>query len=191
MQPKWFGYLSTTGVYGDTKGDWVDENTEVRPNNERTEQRVLAEQQWLNSGYPVNVYRLAGIYGPGRSAIDDLKEGTAKRIYKKNQYFSRIHVEDICKVLLASMNKTGEIYNVADDYPSPATEPVEYAAKLLGITPPPLVDYEKAELSEMARSFYASSRRVKNNKIKKLGIKLAYPTYIEGLDAIFTKYQQL
>ncbi len=191
MQPKWFGYLSTTGVYGDTKGDWVDETSEVNPNNERTRQRVLAEQQWLNSGLPVNVYRLSGIYGAGRSAIDDLKDGTAKRIYKENQFFSRIHVDDICKVLLASTNKTGEIYNVADDLPAPSTEVVEYAAKLMGITPPPLVPYEKAELSEMARSFYASSRRVKNDKIKALGIKLAYPTYKEGLDAIFTKYKSL
>ena len=191
MQPKWLGYLSTTGVYGDTKGDWVDETSETNPNNERSRQRVLAEQQWLNSGYNVNVYRLSGIYGPGRSSIDELKEGTAKRIYKENQYFSRIHVEDICKVLLASMDKTGEIYNCADDMPAPATEVVEYAAKLLNITPPPLVPYEKAQLSEMARSFYSSSRRVKNDKIKALGIKLAYPTYKEGLDAIFTKYKSL
>ena len=191
MQPKWFGYLSTTGVYGDTKGGWVDENSPTNPNNKRSEERVRAEQEWLNSGLPVNIYRLSGIYGPGRSAIDELKQGTAKRIYKENQFFSRIHVEDICRVLMASMGKTGEIYNLADDMPAPAAEVVEYAAKLLGITPPPLVDYEKAELSEMARSFYSSSRRVKNNKIKELGINFAYQTYKEGLQDIFTKYQLL
>jgi nucleoside-diphosphate-sugar epimerase len=191
MNPKWFGYLSTTGVYGDTKGDWVDENSPTNPGNERSRQRVEAEREWLNSGLPVNVYRLSGIYGPGRSAIDELKNGTAKRIYRQGQYFSRIYVEDICQILLATMDTKGEIYNCADDRPSPAAEPVEYAAKLLGITPPPLVPYEQAELSEMARSFYTSSRRVKNDKIKALGIKLAYPTYKEGLDAIFTKYQSI
>lgn len=192
MQPEWFGYLSTTGVYGDTKGEWVDETSPVNPNNERTKQRVEEEQRWLKSGLPVNVFRLSGIYGPGRNAMEELYVGTAKRIYKEGQFFSRIHVKDICTVLAASFRKKGEIYNVADDLPAPATEVVEYAAKLMGMDPPPLVPYETAELSEMARSFYASSRKVKNNKIKEeLGIKLAYPTYKQGLDALFTESKPL
>lgn len=186
INPEWFGYLSTTGVYGDTKGEWVDETSPASPNNERSRQRVEAEKKWLASNLPVNVFRLSGIYGPGRSAIDELKEGTAKRIYKEGQFFSRIHVEDICTILKASFGKKGEIYNCADDLPAPATEVVEFAANLLGIEPPPLIPYEKAELSEMAKSFYSSSRKVKNNKIKEeLGIKLAYNTYKEGLSAIF------
>ena len=191
MNPKWFGYLSTTGVYGNTNGGWVDETSPTNPNNERSKQRVEAEQFWLNSGLPVNVFRLAGIYGKGRCVSDELKNGTAKRIYKENQYFSRIHVEDICQILAKSFDFRGEIFNCADDFPAPSTDVVEYAAKLLGVEPPPLVDFERAELSEMARSFYSSSRRVSNKKLKEYGIKLAYPTYKEGLGAIFTKYKSL
>lgn len=184
---KWLGYLSTTGVYGNHDGGWVDETTPVQPNNERSAWRVKAEQQWLKSGLPVNIFRLSGIYGAGRSAIDELKAGTAKRIHKENQFFSRIHVEDIVQILSKSFGHKGEIFNCADDYPCSSAEVVEYAAKLTGVEPPPLVNFEQAQLSEMARSFYSSSRRVKNNKVKQmLGAKLLYPTYKEGLEAILT-----
>ncbi len=187
---KWFGYLSTTGVYGNHDGGWVDETTKVNPNNARSEWRVRAEREWLGSGLPVNVFRLSGIYGPGRSAIDDLKQGKARRIHKENQYFSRIHVEDIAQILIKSLDVSHETFNCADDLPCSAAEVVEFAAELLGVEPPPLVPFAQAELSEMARSFYSSSRRVENGKIKqKLGVELAYPTYKEGLQAIFTKYQ--
>lgn len=189
---QWLGYLSTTGVYGDMAGGWANENTPLNPNNERSKWRVLAENQWQASGLPVNIYRLSGIYGAGRSAIDELKNGTAKRIYKENQFFSRIHVDDIAQVLAKSLNISGEIYNLADDKPAPSYEVVEYAAKLMGITPPPLVKFEDAELSEMARSFYSSSRRMENTKIKQLlGGNLKYPTYKEGLGAVFTLYKQI
>jgi len=181
---KWIGYLSTTGVYGDHKGDWVDENTPVSPPNERSKLRVTAENAWLDSGMPVNIFRLSGIYGKGRSAIDAIKDGTARRIYKKDQVFSRIHVEDITNILEASINKPdcGQIYNCADDMPAPQEEVVTYAAKLLGVDPPPLIDFEKADISAMARSFYANNRRVSNKKIKEeLGVKLQYPDYKNGL----------
>lgn len=189
ISAKWVGYLCTTGVYGNHDGGWVDEETPVNANNARSKWRVLAEKQWQASGLPVNIFRLSGIYGPGegRSAIESVKAGTAKRIKKENQYFSRIHVDDITQILNKSVESglTGEIYNCADDYPCPQEEVVAYAAELLGVEPPPLVDFEQAELSEMARSFYGSSRRVKNDKVKEqLGMEFAYPTYKEGLKAI-------
>jgi len=186
MNPEWLGYLSTTGVYGNTNGGWVDENSPVAPVNDRSAWRVKAEKQWLEKG--AHIFRLSGIYGPGRSAIDELKAGTARRIAKPNQYFSRIHVEDIAQILAASVAKPtpGEIFNCADDYPCSAAEVVEYTAKLIGVEPPPLVAYEEAELSPMARSFYASSRRVRNDKIKQiLGVSLKYPDYKAGLGAIW------
>ncbi len=185
---KWIGYLSTTGVYGNTDGGWVDETSPLKPANDRSKWRVLAENQWLQTGLPVHIFRLSGIYGLGRSAIDELKKGTARRIAKPNQFFSRIHVEDIAQILAASVkNPTpGEIFNCADDLPAPAAEVVEYAAKLMGIEPPPSVPFEEAEMSEMARSFYLSSRRVKNDKIKKiLNVSLKYPDYKQGLAAIW------
>lgn len=184
---QWVGYLSTTGVYGDYQGDWVDESADLKANNVRSKRRVQAEQDWLNSKLPVHIFRLSGIYGKGRSVIDSLKNGTAKRINKPTQVFSRIHVEDICQTLLASIDKPNpmSIYNCADDLPCPQAEVVEYAAKLIDIEPPELVDFENANLSPMAKSFYSSCRRVENNKIKEeLSVKLKYPTYKEGLEFI-------
>jgi len=184
----WFGYLSTTGVYGDSHGAWVDETTELHPTNSRSIRRKDAEQAWLATGLPVHIFRLSGIYGPGRSAIDDLHTGTARRIDKPGQVFSRIHVEDIAAVLDISMHRphAGETYNCADDLPAPQAEVVEYAATLLGLEPPPLIPFETADLSPMARSFYENCRRVSNAKIKEvLGITLRYPTYKEGLRGIF------
>lgn len=178
----WLGYLSTTGVYGDYQGEWVDENSELHPNSERLRRRVEAEKHWLVRGG--HVFRLAGIYGPVRNVLEDLKESAARRIDKPGQVFSRIHVEDIAHTVVASMLKPnpGNAYNVCDNEPAPAHEVVSYGAKLLGVEPPPLIPFEQADLSPMGREFYAANRRVKNDKIKKeLGVKLLYPTYREGL----------
>lgn len=191
---EWIGYLSTVGVYGDQEGRWVNETTEPRPNSARTEARVEAEKAWLEfgkqTGIPVHVFRLAGIYGPGRCVFDKLKAGIARRINKDNQVFSRIHVEDIASVLEASMAhpRAGAIYNVADDEPAAPGEVVAYAAELMGVPPPPEVDFEEADLTPMARSFYEGSRRIGNERIKsELGVKLRYPTYREGLAALLNR----
>jgi nucleoside-diphosphate-sugar epimerase len=187
----WIGYLSTVGVYGDHGGDSIDESTPPSPGNERTRARVDAERAWLafgeTTGCLVQVFRLAGIYGPGRSAFDKLVAGTARRIVKPGQVFNRIHVEDIASVLEASiaLPRSGAIYNVADDEAAPPDEVVAYAAELAGLPPPPEVPFEEAELSPMARSFYGNSRRVSNARIKsELGVTLRYPTYREGLAAL-------
>lgn len=192
----WAGYLSTTGVYGDTKGEWVGEAAWLRPTGDRQKRRVEAERGWLNLyrqyGVPLHVFRLAGIYGPGRSALDTVRDGSAKRVDKPGQVFSRIHVEDIAGTLRASMAQPtlGAVYNVADDLPSPSHEVVAYACALLGVEPPPLVPFEKADLSPMAASFYADCRRVKNDRIKRqLGVALKYPDYRAGLDAQFAAEQ--
>ena len=188
---EWVGYLSTVGVYGHQEGRWVDETTVPRPNSARTEARVQAEQAWLEfgreTGVPVQIFRLAGIYGPGRSVFDKLKAGTARRIKKDGQVFSRIHVEDIASVLEASIARphAGAIYNVADDEPAAPDEVVAYAAKLIGVEPPPEIDFVEADLTPMARSFYEGSRRIGNKRIKsELGVKLRYPTYREGLASL-------
>jgi nucleoside-diphosphate-sugar epimerase len=193
----WIGYLSTTGVYGDRGGDWVDESSLRTPTQDRSRKRAMAEDSWLTlwerDGLPVHVFRLAGIYGPGRSAIDSLRNGTAKRIVKPGQMFSRIHVDDIAAVLIASMARPnpGAAYNVCDDNPAPPEDVIADAAKLLGIEPPPAVPYEKANLSEMARSFYADNKRVRNERIKnELGVRLKYPDYRTGLQAILAGSNQ-
>jgi nucleoside-diphosphate-sugar epimerase len=191
---EWIGYLSTVGVYGDQGGRWIDETTRTNPNTARTEARVEAEQAWLDFseeiGVPVQVFRLAGIYGPGRSVFDKLREGTARRVKKDGQVFSRIHVEDIANVLQASIARprAGAIYNVADDEPAAPSEVVAYAAKLIGIEPPPEVAFAEADLTPMARTFYEGSRRIKNTRIKsELGVKLCYPTYREGLASLLRR----
>ncbi len=179
---RYLGYLSTTGVYGDWEGEWVDETSELRPNNARLLRRVEAEKQWLVLGG--HVFRLAGIYGPTRSTIDDIRAGTARRIDKLNQVFSRIHVDDIAQTVVASMQapSAGSVYNVCDDEPAPAHEVVKYGCGLLGVEPPPLIPFAQAEMSPMGREFYAANRRVNNGKIKReLGVQLLYPTYREGL----------
>lgn len=186
----WVGYLSTTGVYGDHGGGWVDEDTPCSPAGSRGAARVAAETAWLDlwrrHGLPVHIFRLAGIYGPGRSAIDALRAGTARRIDRPGQVFSRIHVDDIAQVLVASIARPrpGAIYNVCDDAPSAGAEVVAHAAGLLGVTPPPLVAFDDANLSPMARSFYDDNKRVRNDRIKReLGVHLTYPSYREGLAA--------
>lgn len=188
---QWAGYLSTTGVYGDRAGDWVDEGDAVDPSMPRTRRRVAAEGRWLASGLPVHVFRLAGIYGPGpgRNQLDAVRRGTARRIVKPGQMFGRIHVDDIVQVLRASMARPHPwaIYNVADDEPAPPQDVVAFAAGLLGVEPPPEVPYEEADLSPMAKSFYADNRRISNRRVKEeLGVRLRYPTYREGLRAILT-----
>ena len=187
----WVGYLSTTGVYGDRQGGLVDEETPPAPASERGKRRLHAEAGWRalgqRHGLPVHIFRLAGIYGPGRSALDAVRAGTARRVDKPGQLFSRIHVEDIAAVLAASMRqpRAGAIYNLADDLPAASEEVVAYASRLLGVEPPPLVAFEQAALSPMAASFYGESRRVRNERIKReLGITLSYPDYRAGLAAI-------
>jgi nucleoside-diphosphate-sugar epimerase len=180
----WAGYLGTTAVYGDRGGDWVDETSPIEPMLARADRRARAEAAWLASRLPVHIFRLAGIYGPGRNPFVNLKSGTARRIVKPGQVFSRIHVEDIATVLEASMAQPnpGRIYNVCDDEPAPPQDVVAHAAALMGVEPPPEQDYATAELSPMARTFYQDNRRVRNNRIKtELGVRLAFPSYREGL----------
>jgi len=187
----WIGYLSTTGVYGDTGGEWVDESAPVKPSGLRGERRAAAERAWLALGEgtaPVHVFRIAGIYGPGRNALAQLRAGTARRTEKPGHIFSRIHVEDIAAVLAASMARPnpGAVYNLCDDRPAPGPDVVTFAAGLLGVEPPPLVLFEEADLSPMAASFYADNRRVRNDRIKQeLGVTLAYPDYEVGLRALY------
>jgi nucleoside-diphosphate-sugar epimerase len=182
----WVGYLSTTGVYGDHGGDWIDEATPPRPSSERGAARIAAEQAWRSLGLPLHVFRLAGIYGPGRGPFEKIRNGTARRIVKKGQVFSRVHVDDIATVLMASMKQPQPgLYNVADDEPAPPQDVIAQAAQLLGFPVPPEVAFDEADMSPMARSFYADSKRVRNDRIKeRLGVRLRYPTYREGLRAI-------
>jgi nucleoside-diphosphate-sugar epimerase len=189
---RWAGYLSTTGVYGDRDGAWVDERSGLHPSGPRGQARVDAERGWLDLirvGVPVHLFRIAGIYGPGRSAFDSLRDGSARRIAKPGQVFSRIHVEDIAQVLEASIARPdpGAAYNVCDDEAAPPQDVIAFAAGLLGIEPPPEIPYETAapSMSEMARSFYRDNKRVSNLRIKDvLGVRLKYPDYRAGLRAI-------
>lgn len=189
LAPAWVGYLSTTGVYGDRAGGWVDETSELRPTAERSRRRVAAEAAWRASGLPLHIFRLAGIYGPGRSAIDTVLAGQARRIVKPGQVFSRIHVDDIAAALRASMARPspGAVYNLCDDDPAPPQEVTAHACRLLGREPPPEIPWEEAQahLSPMARSFYGDNKRVSNGRMKtELGVTLKYPSYREGLAAI-------
>ncbi len=188
---QWCGYLSTTGVYGDHKGAWVDETAALTPATKRGEARVKAEAAWTdlarNTGLPLMIFRLAGIYGPGRGPFAKVRNGTARRIIKDGQVFSRIHVDDIAQVLAASIARPnpGAIYNVCDDDPAPPQDVIAHAAELLGMPLPPAVDFDTAEMTPMARSFYAESKRVRNDRIKdELGVKLLYPDYRTGLQAL-------
>ncbi|MEM6487995.1 MAG: SDR family oxidoreductase [Pseudomonadota bacterium] len=191
----WVGYLSTTGVYGDRGGAWVDEDSTLGDAGPRGRARVVAEDAWRalagGAGLALHVFRLAGIYGPGRGPFAKIRAGTARRIVKPGQVFSRIHVQDIATVLAASIARPlPGAYNVCDDEPAPPETVIEHAAHLLGRPPPPAVDWEKAEMTPMARSFYAESRRVSNARLRRdLGVTLAYPTYREGLAAVLAAEQ--
>lgn len=182
--PRWVGYLSTTAVYGDHQGAWVDEATPINPQSLRARQRVQAEDAWLATGLPVHIFRLAGIYGPGRGPFEKVRDGSARRIIKPGQVFSRIHVADIAETLFASIRRPnpGAIYNVCDDDPAPAEDVLSHAAHLLGLPEPPAVPYDEADMTPLARSFYSESKRVRNDRIKaELGVKLRFPDYRAGL----------
>lgn len=188
---RWIGYLSTIGVYGDQGGAWINEAAPPAPTNARTRQRVDIEEAWLqlgrDSGKPVQIFRLSGIYGPGRNAITKLRNGTANRLIKPGQVFNRIHVDDIAGVLMASLAqpRQGAIYNVTDDEPGPPQDVITFAAELAGLEPPPEIPFEQAKLSPMAASFYGESKRVSNALVKReLDYAFRYPTYREALRAL-------
>jgi len=188
---EWLGYLSTTGVYGDHGGVVVDEETPTRPGNDRSRRRVDAEEAWSDvargTGVPLQRFRLSGIYGPGRSVLDRLRKGTARRLVAPDLVFNRIHVDDIAGAVVAGIDHGEEdgAFNVSDDLPAPPAEVVEHAARLLGLEPPPAVPLSGASLSEAARTFYEENKRVDNERMKSmLGYRLRYPTYREGLAAI-------
>jgi hypothetical protein len=187
----WIGYLSTVGVYGDAKGAWVDETNPVRPLTERSLRRAEAERAWLDfgtgTGRRVEVFRLAGIYGPGRSVIDSLRAGTARRIVKPGQVFNRIHVDDIARALAAAIDTDAahRVFNVSDDEPAPPQDVVACAAELIGLPIPETVAFEAAGLTGVAASFWSECKRVKNERVRRdLGVDLLYPTYREGLRAL-------
>ena len=185
----WVGYLSTTGVYGDHGGGWVTEESPLTPATARGQARVAAEAAWAELGLPLHVFRLAGIYGPGRGPFAKVRAGTARRIVKPGQVFSRIHVADIAQVLWASIRAPapGTAYNLCDDDPAPPEDVIAYAAALLGLPVPEAEDFDTAEMTPMARSFYAESKKVSNRRIKEdLGVVLRYPDYRSGLRALLT-----
>ena len=191
---EWTGYLSTTGVYGDHNGGWVDELTPLTPATKRGQYRVAAESQWQDlaraQSLNLHIFRLAGIYGPARGPFAKIQNGTARRIIKPGQVFSRIHVDDIAQTLAASIRRpnSGAIYNVCDDDPAPPQDVLAYAAKLLNMPVPPAEDWDSAEMTPMARSFYAESKRVTNDRIKsELGVSLIYPDYRCGLAALLNQ----
>jgi len=188
--PAWIGYLSTVGVYGNHDGAWVDEETPCKPVSKRSVQRVAAENAWLvfaeEHALPVQIFRLSGIYGPGRNAFENFRKGTARRLIKPGQVFNRIHVADIAGVLDAAMARPStRIFNVTDDEPAPPQDVVAFAAELLGVDPPPEVPFESADLSPMARSFYGENKRVSNRRVKQeLGYTFLYPNYKTALQAL-------
>jgi nucleoside-diphosphate-sugar epimerase len=185
----WVGYLSTTSVYGVTDGSQVDENSPCTPTSARGQRRLAAELAWQSLPLPAHVFRLSGIYGPGRSVFDTIRAGKAQRIVKPEQMFNRIHVEDIAQAVRASFAhpNPGRVYNLADDLPAPSADLVTYACAKLGVAPPPLIPFDQAVLSPMAREFWADNKRIVNSRIKdELGVHLLYPTWREGLDKIFT-----
>jgi nucleoside-diphosphate-sugar epimerase len=189
----WAGYLSTTAVYGDRGGDWVDESADLAPSSARGHARVDAEHAWRDlmarSGLPVHIFRLAGIYGPGRGPFQKVRDGKARRIVKPGQVFGRIHVDDIASVLAASIARPrpGAVYNVCDDLPAPPEDVIAEAARLLNLPIPPAIAFEDADMTPMARSFYAECKRTSNRLLHdELGVALAYPSYREGLAALLT-----
>lgn len=185
---KWLGYMSTTGVYGNRNGDWIDETATPAPSSRRGDNRLRAEEHWhalyLLTGVPLHIFRLSGIYGPGRSALDSVRMGTARRINKPGHVFNRIHVDDIAQTIAASMAapKPGGIYNLADDEPAPSADVISHACRLLDLPEPALIDHDKAHLAPMVQSFYKDNKRIRNDRIKQeLGVVLRYPDYRAGL----------
>jgi nucleoside-diphosphate-sugar epimerase len=189
---QWIGYLSTVGVYGDHGGAWVEETSECRPMSKRSVMRVAAEQEWLTLGReigkPAAILRLSGIYGPGRNALTNLADGTARRLVKPGQVFNRIHCDDIAGALWLLADKTlGGIFNVTDDEPAPPQDVVAYAAGLMGVEPPPEIPFETAQLSPMARSFYGENKRVANKAIKAAGYRFRFPNYRVALERMWAE----
>jgi len=188
---RWVGYLSTTGVYGDHDGDWVDEDTPLTPSTKRGRARVTAEARWqATPDLPLHIFRLAGIYGPGRGPFAKVRAGTARRIIKPGQVFSRIHVEDIAQALELSLQRPdpGAVYNLCDDDPAPPQDVIAHAAELLGLPVPPAIPFDQADMTPMARSFYAESKKVRNDRIKQaLGWAPQFPTYRAGLAALLAQ----
>lgn len=190
-QLNWLCYFSTIAVYADANGAWIDENAPLDPTTERGQARIAVENEWRRFAarrkIPLTIFRISGIYGPGRSTFDKLRSGKAKRIVKEGQVFNRIHVDDIARfTALAARERLDGIYNLADDEPAPPQEVVTFASELSGMPAPQEVAFEKAEMSDMARSFYQDCKRVSNAAIKKkLGAELIYPTYRQGLESIF------
>ncbi len=189
-KPRWIGYLSTVGVYGNHDGAWVDEETSLNPVSKRSVQRVAAEEAWLafaeQNDLPVQIFRLSGIYGPGRNAFENFRKGTARRLVKPGQVFNRIHVADIAGALKAAMAKPStRVFNVTDDEPAPPQDVVAFAAELLGVEAPPEIPFETADLTPMARSFYGENKRVSNQRLKdELGFTFRYPDYRVALKAL-------
>ncbi len=189
-KPRWIGYLSTVGVYGNHDGAWVDEDTPLHPVSKRSVQRVAAEEAWLafaeQNDLPVQIFRLSGIYGPGRNAFENFRKGTARRLVKPGQVFNRIHVADIAGALKAAMAKPStRVFNVTDDEPAPPQDVVAFAAELLGVEAPPEIPFETADLTPMARSFYGENKRVSNQRLKdELGFTFRYPDYRVALKAL-------
>ncbi len=184
-------YLSSVGVYGDRDGAWVDESSAPRPRAPRAVRRLAAEHEWRafgeERGASVDVLRLAGIYGPGRNALEKLQRGEARRIVKPGQVFNRIHVDDIAAVAVRLIEAGGKggLWNVADEEPAPPEDVIAFAAELLGVAPPPTEDFATARLTPLARSFYDDNRRVDAGKLKReLGYRWLYPTYRDGLRAL-------
>lgn len=191
MHGKWIGYFSTTGVYGDWNGEWVDETSPLKATEPRSICRILAEEHW--QCMRASIFRLAGIYGPNRNVLDNIRAGTMQRISKPGHYFSRIHVDDIAQAVVRAIERgvTQEIINLCDDAPSPSHEVIAYGGELLQKKLPPLISFEQAELSPMARSFYEANRLVNNAKMKKLlDMQLLYPSYKEGLASILHREQE-
>ncbi len=185
---EWAAYLSATSVYGDRAGQWAFEDELLFPTLKRGRRRVLAELDWLESGLPVHVFRLAGIYGPGRDPFDKILSGAAKVIEKPGHIVNRIHVEDILAALLSSMKNPNPctVYNIADGHPAPPGDVLDYAAQLCGAPKPPRYALDKADISDMARSFYAETKRVAIDRAaSELGFVPKYPTYREGLSAVW------
>jgi len=197
--PQWIGYLSTIGVYGNHDGKWIDEETPPDPTSPRGQRRVEAERGWAelgeNAGVPTGIFRLSGIYGPGRGPLEKLRSGQARAVIKPGQVFNRIHVEDIANVLEAAIARAGarrgaRVYNVTDDEPAPPQDVLDFAADVLGVPHPPRVPFEDADMSPMARSFYADNKRTSNARMKQeLGVTLTYPTYREGIRALASGFR--
>lgn len=189
---RWIGYLSTVGVYGNHDGAWIDEDAECRPRPGRSDHRLEAEKEWSDlareRGVPLAILRLSGIYGPGRNAFVNLEAGTARRIVKPGQIFNRIHVDDIAGSLLhLARLEAGGVFNVTDDEPAPPQDVVAFAAGLMGVAPPPEIDFATADLTPMARSFYGENKRVSNAKLKATGYRFVHPNYRAALTAMWEK----